>query len=268
MKQIDLSLPVYNKKIINSEVSLFKKDVINFLKSLPEKSIDIIVTDPAYSGMNNHLSLGKGRIIGKYSERGSKKGKWFHEFLDSPENYISFLRECNRVLKEESHIFIMFDSYSLISLSSLVREVFDVKNIIVWDKVNIGMGHYFRRRSELIIFASKGRKKLSSKSIPDIWTIKRVSKLNYPTQKPTEIFQAMISASTGKDTNNLVVCDPFLGSGSSCIAAIKQGSNFIGNDLTDKAIQLSIDRVDAYHQKGIDILQKKSLVPEGMKIWW
>ena len=58
-----------------NNVSIFVDDVINFLKSLPNESVDIIATDPAYSGMNNKLKLGKGRIVGKYSEKGKTNGK-------------------------------------------------------------------------------------------------------------------------------------------------------------------------------------------------
>jgi hypothetical protein len=41
--------------------------------------------------------------------------------------------------------------------------------VLVWDKVSIGMGHYFRRRHEHIVFASKGRRKLNRKDFPDVW---------------------------------------------------------------------------------------------------
>lgn len=75
-----------------SEVSVGKatirhQDVIQFLSTLPSESIDLVVTDPAYSGMNQHLKLGKGRIVGQYNQKGST-GKWFDEFHDTPENYI------------------------------------------------------------------------------------------------------------------------------------------------------------------------------------
>jgi len=52
----------------------------------------LIVTDPAYSGMNNKLKLGKGRIVGNYSEKGQNDSKWFSEFNDTEENYDVFSR--------------------------------------------------------------------------------------------------------------------------------------------------------------------------------
>ncbi len=117
---------------------VYRADVIEFLSTLENESVDLITTDPAYLGMNQHLQLGSGRIIGKYSDK-ANSGEWFEEFHDTLENYANFLSECFRVLKNNRHIYIMFDSYSLLTLAPLVREYFDVKNLITWDKVNIEM---------------------------------------------------------------------------------------------------------------------------------
>jgi predicted methyltransferase len=42
------------------------QDCIEFLRDLPDESVDLIVTDPAYSGMNQHMRFGHGRIVGHY----------------------------------------------------------------------------------------------------------------------------------------------------------------------------------------------------------
>lgn len=239
------------------KVSLFQDDAIHFLESLPSNSVDLIITDPAYSGMNQKLKLGKGKIIGEYKKAGEAGARWFEEFHDTEENYKLFLKECYRVLKMDRHIYIMFDSFSLLSLASVVRQVFEVKNVLCWDKVNIGLGHYFRRRHEFILFASKGKRNLSSKSIPDVWKIKRVVRSQYATQKPTELFELMLKGSAEKD---FVVCDPFLGSGSSAIASIKYGCNFIGCDISDKSVSFSKERILHFNKHHIDPFQKESLV--------
>ena len=254
----------YNSNL--NSVSIYQDDAISFLKSIPSNSIDLIVTDPAYSGMNNKLQLGKGRIVGKYSDKGKENGKWFGEFEDSEENYSNFLIECKRVLKKSTgHIYIMFDSYSLLSLGNIVRKYFEVKNLITWDKVNIGMGHYFRRRHEYIIFATNGNtRKILNRSFPDVWRFKRIHNSEYPTQKPVEVFQAMIHASTEK---GFTVCDPFLGSASSAIAAIKNNCNFIGCDISEKSIEISTSRISDYINLGKDKLQKNSMAVEE-NIYW
>lgn len=243
----------------NQRVSIFKDDAISFLKSLPSGSVDVITTDPAYSGMNQKLKLGHGKIIGKYKDAGKEDAKWFEEFHDTEENYKTFLRECFRVMKDNRHIYIMFDSFSLLTLAHIAREIFEVKNLLCWDKANIGLGHYFRRRHEFILFASKGKRPLNSKSLPDVWKIKRVVRSDYPTQKPTEVFELMLKGSANKD---FVVCDPFLGSGSAAIAAIKYDCKFLGCDISDKSMAFSRDRIENYFQTNIDKNQPFSLVSD------
>lgn len=254
-------MPLQQKKLFNLEhklgqtIQIVQDDCINFLKNLPDSCVDVITTDPAYSGMNGHLKLGKGRIVGKYSDKGSSNGKWFTEFQDTEENYKEFLAQCKRVLRKTTgHLYIMFDSFSLLSLAPLVRQYFDVKNILVWDKVNVGMGHYYRRQHEFILFATNGNKrKLKNQSFPDILKVKRIHNAKYPTQKPVEIFDIMLRASGHE---GYTVCDPFFGSGSSALAAVKAKCNFLGCDVSDKAFDLASKRVENFIITGKDILQK------------
>jgi site-specific DNA-methyltransferase (adenine-specific) len=227
-----------------------EQDCIEFLRSLPDASVDLIITDPAYSGMNQHMRFGHGRIVGHYGKPDNER--WFQEFSDDPESYAEFLGECRRVLRQDRHVYIMFDSFSMLSLGALMRGFFDVKGVIVWDKVHLGMGHYFRRRHEQIVFASKGRRKLSRRDIPDVWAVPRIHRAAYPTQKPVRLFEYMVEASADP---GFVVCDPFCGSGSSGVAAVRHGCDFIGADIDARAVELSRDRLAAVVSTGHDPLE-------------
>ncbi len=233
-------------------VDLRVADCIEFLRSLPPDSLDCIATDPAYAGMNQHMQFGHGRIVGRYQNKGEQDAKWFAEFHDDPDSYREFLRECYRVLRPDRHIYIMFDSFSLISLAHVVREVFDVKNLVVWDKVNIGMGHYFRRQHETVLFASKGKRKLSRRDLPDVWRIKRLYRTQYPTQKPVALFSRMLEGSV---VPGMTVCDPFVGTGSAAIAALQAGCHFIGADCSERAIDLARHRCEVYRSTMKDPLE-------------
>jgi site-specific DNA-methyltransferase (adenine-specific) len=226
------------------------QDCIEFLRGIPDASVDLIVTDPAYSGMNRHMRFGHGRIVGHYGKPDNER--WFHEFSDEPETYAVFLRECHRVLRKDRHIYIMFDSFSMLSLGALVRECFDVKGVVVWDKVHLGMGHYFRRRHEQIVFASKGRRKVSRRDLPDVWAIPRIHRAAYPTQKPVKLFELMVQASAEP---GFLVCDPFCGSGSSGVAAMRGGCDFIGADIDPRAVELSRERLATLVATGQDTLE-------------
>jgi site-specific DNA-methyltransferase (adenine-specific) len=236
------------------------EDCLHLLRSLPAASVDLIVTDPAYSGMNQHLQLGRGRIVGVYRAAGQAGARWFSEFHDDPETFRVFLAECHRVLRDDRHIYIMFDSFSMLSLAPIVREAFAVKNVLVWDKVNLGMGHYFRRRHELILFASKGHRKLNRRDRSDVITAKRVHRGSYPTQKPVAVFDAMVEPSVEP---GYVVCDPFVGAGASAIAALKAGCSFIGGDLSPRAVEITRWRTGRYVETGVDPMEGPDRQPFG-----
>ena len=213
---------------------------MRFLASLGDGSVDVVTTDPAYSGMNQHMSFGRGRIVGRYAA--VDNDRWFTEFRDDPETFLAFLVECHRVLRDGGHIYVMFDSFSLLSLGHLMREVFAVKNLIVWDKVNLGMGHYFRRRHETIVFATKGHRKLSRRDLPDVWSIKRIHRGIYPTQKPVELFSHMLA---GSAEPGMTICDPFVGSGSSAVAALVAGCEMVAADIDARAVATTRARCTA-----------------------
>jgi site-specific DNA-methyltransferase (adenine-specific) len=245
---------------------LERGDCIGFLDSLDASSVDVVATDPAYSGMNEKLMLGRGRIVGRYGDKGTADGKWFGEFRDTPENYRRFLEACRRVLAPGGHLYLMFDSFSLLTLGPVVREFFDVKNVITWDKVNAGMGHYFRRRHELVVFATNGNnRKLRHRSFPDVWRFKRIHRAGYPTQKPVEVFQAMVHASAAPGD---LVCDPFMGSGSSAVAALRGGCRFAGCDVSPRAVRIARERVETFLATGEDVLQPHPASVPGQRVFW
>jgi site-specific DNA-methyltransferase (adenine-specific) len=230
--------------------TIVEQDCIAFLRTLPDESVDLIVTDPAYSGMNQHMKFGHGRIVGHYGS--PDNARWFREFHDDPDSYRAFLSECRRVLRANRHIYIMFDSYSLLSLGALVRDSFDVKGLIVWDKVALGMGHHFRRRHEQIVFASKGKRRVTRRDLPDVWAVRRVHRAAYPAQKPVALFDLMLEASAEP---GFVVCDPFCGSGSSAVASLRRRCQFIGADIDPTAVRLTRERCASVVATGEDPLE-------------
>lgn len=235
------------------QVDIRNDDCLRFLRGLPDRSVDVITTDPAYSGMNRHMMFGHGRIVGRYREEDNPR--WFTEVDDDEEGFLVLLGECHRVLREDRHIYVMFDSYSLLSLGHLMRVHFDVKGLLVWDKVRIGMGHHFRRRHEHIVFASKGRRPIARRDLPDVLVHPRLTRAAYPTQKPVGLFGDLLRASAEP---GFVVCDPFVGSGSAAIAALRAGCDVVAADLSAAAVELTRDRCEEFLRSGVDPLEPSS----------
>ena len=75
----------------------------------------------------------------------------------------------------------------------------------------------------------------------------------------------MIYASAEK---GMTVCDPFMGSGSSAIAALKNECDFVGCDTSEEAYKLAIKRATGYIDRGKDFLQVKSAALPKDKIFW
>ena len=95
---------------------------------------------------------------------------------------------------------------------------------------------------ELAIVCHKGKCRLRGKREGSVWSCRKVNqnKMLHPTEKPTDLLAHMIEKYTDE---NDVVFDPFMGSGSTGVAAAKTKRNFIGIELDDKYFEIAKRRV-------------------------
>jgi site-specific DNA-methyltransferase (adenine-specific) len=91
------------------------------------------------------------------------------------------------------------------------------------------------------LFFEKGKRRLNNLSVPDVLSFPRV-RAGYPTEKPVELCEVFVTQSS--QPGDLVI-DPFMGSGAVGVAALKHSRNFSGNDISDKSITLSEERLKA-----------------------
>jgi site-specific DNA-methyltransferase (adenine-specific) len=112
---------------------------------------------------------------------------------------------------------------------------------IVWDKEKIGMGYHYRSRYELVLFFEKGKRKLADLGVSDVIRHPRISR-GYPAEKPAEVSEVFIRQST---LPGATVADPFMGSGSVGVAALRLGRRFIGTDISPSARELTEQRLSA-----------------------
>jgi site-specific DNA-methyltransferase (adenine-specific) len=84
------------------------------------------------------------------------------------------------------------------------------------------MGYHYRARYEFILFFEKGKRRLNDLGTADIITVPRI-RGGYPAEKPAEVADVLIRQSSNSGD---VVCDPFMGSGSVGIAALRLGRRF------------------------------------------
>lgn len=120
-----------------------------------------------------------------------------------------------------------------------------LKTPIVWDKGNWTSGDLtgdYGNQCELILFAHKGRHKLKDGRPSNLWRVPRDPAGEHPTPKPVALMSRCIHNSVDKGG---LVLDPFMGSGSTGVAAIREGCHFIGIELEPKYFDISCRRIEA-----------------------
>ena len=118
-------------------------------------------------------------------------------------------------------------------------ELFLLANGVVTHNCKIGMGYHYRARYECVLFFEKGKRKLHDLGIADIIEAPRVNG-GYPAEKPPQVAEVLVTQSSEPGA---LVIDPFMGSGSTGVAAVRNGRNFAGNDLCTEAIEIARARL-------------------------
>lgn len=199
-------------------------DAVHWLRRMPSESADMILTDHAYESLEKHRKKG---TTTRLSHSKSSSNDWFTIFPDArlPE----LMAEAYRVLKKNSHMYMFSDFDTMFVLRPIAEQYgFKCWKAVVWDKQAMGMGYHYRGQIEYVLFFEKGKRRLNSLSVTDLQSFKRI-RAGYPTEKPSELMEVFVKMSTNPGDT---VIDPFMGSGSSGVASIRNGCNYKGNDLS------------------------------------
>lgn len=214
---------------------LTQGDAVAWLRTLPNASVDLVVTDPPYESLEKHRAIGTTTRL-KHSKASSND--WFSIFPN--ERFPELFKEIYRVLKKDTHFYLFCDPETMFAAKEPAEKAgFKFWKPLIWDKKNIGMGYHYRARYECVLFFEKGKRKLHDLGIADIIEAKRITG-GYPAEKPPEVSEVLIKQSS--DTGALVI-DPFMGSGSIGVAAIRNGRDFRGNDLCQEAMEITKERL-------------------------
>ena len=241
----------------DSSFKLIQDDTLKALKQIENKTFDVIFADPPYFLSNDGITCSGGKMVsvnkGNWDKTLSIKEK--HEFNRS------WIKECYRVLKDNGTIWISGTLHNIYSIGmALEEEGFKILNNITWQKKNPPPNlacKTFTHSTETILWARKDLSKVKykfnytlmkelndNKQMKDVWTTS-LTKLSekkqgkHPTQKPLEILERIILASTNE---NDLILDPFCGSSTTGIAATKLNRKYIGIDKEKEYLDLSIRR--------------------------
>lgn len=160
----------------------------------------------------------------------------FDEVVNNEAVHAEWIPEAFRVLADGGalYVFVCWDVMHQWR-KELKRAGFRVRSCIIWDKVVHGLADLvtcWAPQYEMILFAAKGRHELKGKRPKDIVRVQRVdpTALRHPYEKPVDLLTRLVKAST---VEGETVLDPFMGSGTTGVAAIQTGRNFIGIELDE-----------------------------------
>jgi site-specific DNA-methyltransferase (adenine-specific) len=222
------------------------------MAKMPSESVDLIVTSPPYNLRNstgNGMKDGRG---GKWANAALLKGYAGAEYNDNlpHHEYVAWQRQCltemMRVLKPNGAIFYNHKwrvQAGLLQDRADIVEGFPVRQIIIWRRkggINFNKG-YFLPTFEVIYMIAKKDFILAkgANSHGDIWEIAQELKNEHPAPFPVALIERVISS-----TDAQVILDPFMGSGTTAIAAKKLGRNFVGIELSKEYIKLAEKRLE------------------------
>jgi site-specific DNA-methyltransferase (adenine-specific) len=217
---------------------LYFGEAIDFIKSVEDDSIGMVYTDIPY-GKNyksNRQGIDRKASIGRKGENIIRKQYFSQINNDNKIPDIKWLKEAYRVLKNNSAIYVCvsWETFGELKLQA-IDAGFKPKNMIVLNKSNHGMGDLkgqYAPKHELILFATKGRHILHfpEKRQNDVWDVPvkfSGSHRLHPNEKPLSwIIPAILNSSSEND----IILDPFMGSGSTGEASFKTKRFFYGCD--------------------------------------
>jgi site-specific DNA-methyltransferase (adenine-specific) len=205
-----------------SKYVIRNENCLAVMADMSDESVDIVVTDPPYvvcSGGNNNNFGGQ---LFKVND-----GQLFTHIDIKARDY---LPELYRVMKPQSDLYLMTSYLHLADFQAAAIEAgFRLHNILVWHKVSSTANRWYMKNIEFTLYLYKGSAKtINNPSSAAMLTIPNPRNKTHPCEKPVQLMRHYIeNSSRPGDT----VFDPFMGSGSTGVAAIQSGREFIGAEI-------------------------------------
>lgn len=251
------SKPYFKEK----DFVLYHNDLFVVLAQLGDRSVDMIFADPPYNLSNGGFSNQAGKIVSV------NKGDWDKSqgFEQDYAFHKAWLEACKRVLKPSGTLWVSGTYHSIYQCGHAIQALgYHILNDITWYKPNAAPNlscRMFTASHETLLWVRKQKLakhiynyddmregdwsgdfiKVPNKQMRSVWSIntpkpyeKKFGK--HPTQKPIELLERIILASTKPDS---VILDPFTGSSTTGLAAVKHGRKFVGIDKEEKYLELS-----------------------------
>ncbi len=236
---------------------------------LPENSVSLVITDPPYNASGKGINLPNNTTGGAYYKVNEDWDKFGH-FSNYLEFTKTWIKEADRILKPSGSILVCCSLHNISEVIITLKELnYKQLNIIIWKKTN-PMPNITKRMlthsTEFIVWFAKGKgwtfnydqmkKYNENKQLRDVWEFplcqgkERIKGENnraaHPTQKPLKLFSRLIEMASNEGD---IVIDPFIGIGTTALAAINLKRDWIGYDSNKTYLDLAKERINEFENK-------------------
>lgn len=216
-------------------LELINGDCMAEMQKFKDGSIDMVVTDPPY-GMN---------FVSNHGKNGPRHKSIANDDIVKDD----WLDEAYRLLKEGGGL-ITFCNWNTSHMwrDSIEKRGFKIRSQVVWNRMHHGMGDLngsFAPMHDIIWYATKGRRIFANTRPKSVLSHKRPSPTEdngHPTCKPVPLMKELIHGIG--DGSDGIVLDPFMGSGSTGVAAKNLNLPFIGIELEKNYFEIAKRRVE------------------------
>lgn len=233
------------KSVICDNYALYLANSFSFVKQLIAQNImvDAIITDPPYniSKENNFSTLNNPR-------KGVDFGYWDNNF-----NVCAWIKDYSKLIKPNGSM-IIFCSYLYLSfvIEELKRNNIETKDVLIWRKTNPMPRNTNRRYVQDMEFAVWGVKKGAKwtfnkaedvpylRSIFESAVVSGTERTSHPTQKSCKVMEEIVRIHTNE---NDLILDPFMGSGTTGVASVKNNRKFIGIEINPEYFNIACSRL-------------------------
>ena len=243
----------------DGRVTLYLGDSLQVLPRMDEGPFDVIFADPPYFLSNGGTTCRSGR------RTAVDKGSWDRS-RGADDNHAfnrSWLEACQRNLTADGTIWVSGTNHVIYSVGFAMQQLgFKLLNDVTWEKPNPPPNlscRYFTHSTETLLWAAKSgksrhffaypkmREMNGGKQMKTVWRMSAPGKSEkthgrHPTQKPLALIERVLIAAC-PDAG--LVLDPFNGSGTTAVAALRQGHRYVGIDRDPEYLELTKRRLEA-----------------------
>ena len=229
---------------------IIQGDCVEVMKGIPDKSVDMILTDPPYN-ISQKNKIFRDYRSGKRADINFDYGEWDYNF-----DILPILIESKRILKEYGQWLIFCAEQQIGMYRKWLGNNGHFKQLIIWEKLN-PLPQFrkcgYRQATEIIMWAYKNKPKkieqhfnfLKQEEMKNIFRFPICGgkeRTKHPTQKPLGLITELLKRHSFKDD---IILDPFLGSGTTAVACKETGRDYIGIEKDKEYCEIARRRIRA-----------------------